>query len=81
MRFSIIPCDQLLSAEEATDFLNVSRPFFIQLLQTGQLPYAEVEAQKFIQFSDLLEYKRCRSQERRKFLAEMLEFSQERGIY
>ena len=81
MRFSMIPCDQLLSTQEAADFLNVSRPFLIQLLEAGDLPSVEVGAHKFIQFNDLLEYKRRRSQERRKFLAEMLEFSQERGIY
>jgi hypothetical protein len=79
--FSMIPCDQLLSTQEAADFLHVSQPFFVQLLETGQLPYVEAEAQKFVHVSDLLEYKRRRSQGRRKFLAEMLEFSQERGIY
>jgi len=77
----MIPCDQLLSIQEAADFLNVSLPFFIQLLEAGQHPCIEVEGHKFIQFSDLIEYKRHRSQERREFLAEMLEFSQEAGIY
>jgi hypothetical protein len=51
------------------------------MLEAGQLPCIEVEGHKFIQFSDLIEYKRHRSEERRKFLAEMLEFSQEAGIY
>src|SRR5256885_11172822 len=75
--FSVIPYDQLFSTQEAADFLNVSRPFVVQLLEAGDLPFIKVGTHRRVQFSDLLEYKKCRSQERRKALAEMARVSQE----
>jgi len=79
--FSVIPYDQLFTTQEAADFLNISRPSVVQLLEAGEIPFMKVGTHRRIQFSDLLEYKNRIRQERRKALSEMLELSQETGTY
>jgi excisionase family DNA binding protein len=79
--FSVIPYDQLFSTQEAADFLNVSRPFVVQLLEEGEIPFTKVGTHRHIQFSDLVEYQNRVRQERRKALAEMARISQEAGEY
>lgn len=79
--FSVIPCDQLFSTQEAADFLNVSRPFIVQLLEAGDIPFIKVGTHRRVQFSDLLEYKNQMRQERHKALVEMASISQEAGEY
>jgi DNA binding domain, excisionase family len=80
--FSVVPYDQTLSTQEAANMLNVSRPFLINnLLESGKLPYTKVGTHRRIQFSDLLEYKNHRRQERKATLAEIANISQEAGEY
>jgi len=78
---SVIPCDQLLSTQEAADILSISRSSLVQLLEAGKLPFVEVGTRRRVQLSDVLEYKKHRSQQRRDSLAEMLSISQEAGEY
>ena len=78
---SVIPCDQLLSIQEAADILSISRSSLIRLLDASKLPFVEVGTQRRVQLSDVLEYKKQRSQQRRVALAEMLSISQEAGEY
>ena len=78
---SVIPCDQLLSIQETADILSISRSSLERLLEAGKLPFVEVGTQRRVQLSDVLEYKKQRSQQRRDSLAEMLSISQEAGEY
>lgn len=79
--FSLVPYDQLLSTQEAAELLNMSRPSLIKVLEEGQIPYIKVGTHRRIQYSDVLEYKKCRHEERLHALAEMAHMSQELGIY
>ncbi len=78
---SVIPCDQLLSTQETADILSISRSSLARLLEASKLPFVEVGTQRRIQLSDVLEYKKQRSQERHNALADMLSVSQEAGEY
>src|SRR5579862_8611185 len=40
--FSIIPMNKELSTQEAADILNVSRPFLVNLLETGKIPFVKI---------------------------------------
>lgn len=66
-----------LTTQEAVDFLNVSRPFLVELLESGQLPHHKVGTHRRVRFSDLMTYKRRRDAESEAALRELSALSQD----
>ena len=62
---SIIPIHAELTTQEAADVLNVSRPFLVQLLEKGDMPFHKIGTHRRVLFKDLMDY-RGRSQVNRK---------------
>ncbi len=52
----LIPSNEYLTTQQAADFLNVSRPHFVQLLEKGKMPYKKVGSHRRIKVKDLLAY-------------------------
>jgi excisionase family DNA binding protein len=73
----LIPQDADLTTQQAADFLNVSRPFFVKLLEAGKLDFHKVGSHRRVYFRDLLAYKEQSRGERRKALAELADQAQE----
>jgi len=80
-RVSIVPHNCQLTTQEAADMLNVSRPFFVKLLEQGEIPYISVGSHRRVIFQDLMTYKEQRKVKRRKSLEELTKFLQEEGFY
>jgi excisionase family DNA binding protein len=77
----LVPSEKQLTTQEAADSLNVSRPYLIKLLETGEIPYETVGKHRRICLQNLIEYKERRSSTRKKNLQKMTEFLQEEGFY
>jgi excisionase family DNA binding protein len=77
----IIPKDAELTTQQAADVLNVSRPYVIGLLESGQIPFRKVGRHRRITFEALMEYKRKDDLQRRAAADDLADLSQELGLY
>ncbi len=78
---TIIPMDKELTTQQAADILNVSRPYFVKLLENDIIPYHKTGTHRKILMKDLIEYKNQISKKRKAKLSEMIDLSQELGLY
>lgn len=78
---SIVPTSHEFTTQQAADFLNVSRPFLIRLLDRHEIPHHMVGTHRRIRFEDLLQYRAKRSADRRKVFAQLTDEAQDLGIF
>jgi excisionase family DNA binding protein len=74
---SIIPIHAELTTQEAADVLNVSRPFLVQLLEKGDIPFHKTGTHRRVRYQDVMDYKNSIDGERRNALAELAAQAQE----
>ncbi|WP_417546710.1 excisionase family DNA-binding protein [Marinobacter sp.] len=51
------PNPRRVTAQEAADLLNVSRPFRVQLLERGNIPYHKAGTHRHVRYNDVIAYK------------------------
>lgn len=77
---AIMPEKAELTTQEAADFLNVSRPYVVKLIDTGKLPARLVGTRRRIAFEDLVRFDEEDRKRRRAALDELAEIDRELGI-
>ena len=78
---TLVPRAQRLTTQEAADFLGISRPTLVKLLEQGKIPYDKPGRHRRILFSDLLAYQQRQREGRRAALDRMTEDASEAGLY
>lgn len=77
---TLIPLHAELSTKQAAEFLNVSRPFLIKLLQQGKIPFRKVGSHRRVLFTELKTYKQRFEAERQKAMQELATQAEELGM-
>lgn len=77
---TLLPVHAQLTTQQAADLLNVSRPFLVKLLETGELPYQMVGTHRRLKAEDVFAYRRQKEQRSRRALAELSQLDQELGF-
>lgn len=77
---ALTPMHTELTTQQAADFLNVSRPYLIKLLEEDKIPFFKVGVHRRIRFQDMVQYRHERDIKSRNALDELAEQAQTFGM-
>ncbi len=77
----VAPIHQRLTTQQAADFLGISRPTFVKLLEAGEMEYEQPGRHRRVLLTDVIDYRHRRSAQRRKALDRMVELGEQSGMY
>lgn len=76
----IVP-EEVLSTQQAADYLGFSRPHVVKLMEEGELPFFKVGKHRRIAFDVLQVYRRRMVEARQSALGELIRLSQDMELY
>ncbi len=76
----VIYRDTELTTQQAADFLSVSRPYLVGLLESGAIPYRKIGTHRRVQLDAVRRYKSVIDAARRRALDELAADAQDLGL-
>lgn len=73
---SVVPVHAELTTQEAAQMLGVSRPFFVQMLEKGDIPFHKIGTHRRVRYRDVVDYKKRLDTQRREALEALTEQAQ-----
>lgn len=77
----VAPQGLVLTTQEAANFLGVSRPTLVKLLEDGAIPFEKPNRHRRVRLQDLLDFRARRRDEQRAALNQLTEEASALGLY
>lgn len=81
MGVTVAPMNALLTTQQAADFLGMSRPTFVRLLERGAIPMHKPGRHRFVTLEDLVAYQDRITHQRREALDAMVTDAEADDLY
>jgi excisionase family DNA binding protein len=73
----LVPVEAEVTTQQAAEMLNVSRPYLVSLLESGEIAYRNVGRYRRIKHQDILDYQLRRTHRRKETMDELVSQGQE----
>ncbi|REF29932.1 helix-turn-helix domain-containing protein [Calidifontibacter indicus] len=81
MGVTVAPHNAMLTTQEAADFLGISRPTLVRIIDRGDLEAVKPGRHRYVALQDLIAYQERVAVQRRKSLDEMARDAESAGLY
>ena len=78
---TVVPIATEMTTQAASEYLGVSRPYFVKLLEESKMPYIKVGRHRRVKFKDVQSYKNEMKVDQKKVLKQIISDSEELGLY
>jgi excisionase family DNA binding protein len=77
----LMPADEAFTTQAAANFLGMSRPYLLRILEAGKVPFHRVGTHRRILLSDLIEFQTARNITRSAALSDLTKRLAQEGVY
>jgi excisionase family DNA binding protein len=77
---TIVPTHAELTTQEAANFLNVSRPHIVKLLEQNVIPFTKTGTHRRVRYQDLVNYRNQQIEQSQRTLDKLAAEAQELGL-
>lgn len=77
----VAPLNAQLTTQEAADYLGISRPTLVKLLESGKITFTKPGRHRYVRLDDLIEYAELVRTQRSEALDSLARDAEEDGLY
>jgi excisionase family DNA binding protein len=78
---TVAPLNAMMTTQEAADFLGISRPTLVRILERGEIPMHRPGRHRYVRLNDLIAYQQQVRTRRSELLDTMASEADEAGLY